>query len=94
MAEEIIVLDMRTPGEYALGHLEGARLVDFNAGEADAAIAELDPQQKYVLYCHTGMQSGITASRMQLAGFADATNLGSLEEAAAATGLSIVTNDA
>lgn len=87
---EPVILDVRTPMEFAQGHLEGARLIDFNAGEVDAAIPTLDPEAEYLVYCHAGVRAGMTAARMQLAGFANVTNLGTLEDAAEATGLPVV----
>lgn len=85
-----VVLDVRTPAEYAGGHLRGARLLDFNGGEFAAALPELDPDADYLLYCRSGARSGRAAEILRGAGFGSATNLGSLEEAAETTGIEIV----
>lgn len=85
-----IVLDVRTPAEYAAGHLDGAQLLDFNGGQFAAALPDLDPQAAYILYCRSGNRSGQAVGLMKNAGFTNATNLGSLEEAADATGVPIV----
>ncbi|GAA1325805.1 rhodanese-like domain-containing protein [Leucobacter albus] len=85
-----IIIDSRTPAEFAEGHLAGARLIDFNAGEVPAALETLDPNATYLLYCRSGNRSGQTAALMLAAGFVSATNLGTLAEAAEATGLDIV----
>lgn len=85
-----VVLDVRTPAEFASGHLEGAELLDFNGGALAAAIPNLDPAAEYVVYCRSGNRSGQAISLMEQAGFTNLTNLGSLEQAAAATGLTIV----
>ncbi len=85
-----MILDVRTPGEYAEGHLAGARLLDYNAGEVHAAIPTLDPNDEYLLHCHSGGRSEAAMKLLQLAGFANVKNLGSLEQAAEATGAEIV----
>ena len=38
----VITLDVRTPGEYAEGHLEGAQLIDFQSGNFENEISSLD----------------------------------------------------
>lgn len=90
VGDETIVLDVRTPAEYGAGHLEGALLLDFNAGDVAAAIPDLDPSAEYLVYCRSGNRSGQAIALMEQAGFTDLTNLGSLEQAAQATGLPIV----
>lgn len=87
---DTIVLDVRTADEYAGGHLDGAQLLDFNAGEVNAAIPSLDPEAEYVVYCRSGNRAGQAIKLMEQAGFTNVTNLGSLEQAAAATGIEIV----
>ncbi|KAM9866635.1 Hydroxyacylglutathione hydrolase [Leucobacter aridicollis] len=89
-AADPILIDTRTAAEFAAGHLRGARLIDFNGGEIEQAIPGLDPAATYLLYCRSGNRSGQAAARMRAAGFASATNLGSLDEAAEATGLDVV----
>lgn len=91
--ERIVLLDVRTPEEYAAGHLEGARLIDYLAGDVHAAIPSLDPELGYLVYCRAGHRSGFTVELLEQAGFTNAANLGSLEEAALATGLPIVRSE-
>lgn len=85
-----IIIDCRTPDEYAAGHLAGSRPIDFLAGEFDAAIPELDPAAEYLLYCKSGGRSAHATAMLRSAGIDHATNLGSLEDAAEATGIAIV----
>lgn len=91
VASDTIVLDVRTPGEYAGGHLEGAELLDLNSGEFAAALPSLDPEAEYVVYCRSGNRSGHAVAMMEQAGFANVTDLGAVRNAAAVTGLPIVT---
>jgi rhodanese-related sulfurtransferase len=87
---DTVILDVRTAPEFAEGHLEGARLIDFNAGELTAAIPELDADAAYVVYCRSGNRSAKAAAQLTQAGFTNVTDLGSLDDAATATGLPIV----
>lgn len=85
-----VVLDVRTAPEYAAGHLKGARLLDLNSGEFAAALPQLATDVDYVVYCRSGNRSAQASKLMKEAGFADVTDLGSLEDAADATGVTIV----
>ncbi len=89
LPDNAIILDVRTPEEFAGGHLDGARLLDFNSGEFSAALPTLDPNATYVVYCRSGNRSGQAVAQMQQQGFSNVTNLGSLEDAASATGIEI-----
>lgn len=66
-----IVLDVRTPQEFAAGHLEGAVLVDFNAPDFAERIAEFDPDADYVIYCRSGNRSSGARAVMAEQGFSD-----------------------
>jgi rhodanese-related sulfurtransferase len=65
----VITLDVRTPGEFAEGHVEGARLIDFQSGNFENEIAALDKNATYAIYCRSGNRSGQAVKVMQDAGF-------------------------
>ena len=65
----VITLDVRTPGEFAEGHVEGARLIDFQSGNFENEIAALDKNATYAVYCRSGNRSGQAVKVMQDAGF-------------------------
>lgn len=88
---DTIVIDVRTADEYAGGHLEGAQLLDLSAGQVEAAIPSLDPEAEYFVYCRSGNRSAQAVKLMKQAGFANVTDLGSVNQATNATGLPIVT---
>ena len=88
--EDAVILDVRTPEESAAGHLEGAVLLDFNGGQFAAELPNLDPDAEYVVYCRSGNRAGQAVALMEKAGIGAATNAGSLEQAAKATGLAVV----
>jgi rhodanese-related sulfurtransferase len=66
---EAVTLDVRTPEEFATGHLAGASLLDFNSGEFAARLGELPTDATYVLYCRSGNRSAQAAAMMREAGF-------------------------
>lgn len=86
-----VVLDVRTPEEYAAGHLKGAKLLDLTSGEFEAALPSLDAAATYVVYCRSGNRSGQAVALMEKAGFTAVTDLGAMGDAAKSTGLAIVT---
>lgn len=89
VGDETILIDVRTAEEYATGHLEGARLLDFTGGDLADAIPSLDPEAEYLVYCRSGNRAGQAIALMEQAGFTNLTNLGSVENAAQLTGLPI-----
>ena len=71
----VIVLDVRTPEEFASGHIEGALNIDFNSGNFANEITRLNPSEIYAVYCRSGSRSGQATSIMHKAGFHDVSNL-------------------
>ncbi len=88
---DAIIIDVRTPEEFAAGHLEGAVLIDIKDVSFDSKIAALDPDASYIVYCRSGNRSAQAVERMRGAGIDDITDLGSLENASAVVGRAIVT---
>lgn len=70
-SDEVTVLDVRTPEEYAAGHLEDARLVDISAPDFEQQIAALPRDDRYVVYCRTGNRSAQALAVMERLGFTD-----------------------
>ena len=71
----VITLDVRTPGEFAEGFIEGARLIDFQSGNFENEIAALDKNATYAVYCRSGNRSGQAVKVMQDAGFTNVFNM-------------------
>lgn len=72
---DVIILDVRTPEEFASGHIESALNIDFNSGDFANEITRLNPSGNYAIYCRSGSRSGQAASIMHKAGFHDVSNL-------------------
>jgi rhodanese-related sulfurtransferase len=71
----VITLDVRTPGEFSEGHIEGAQLIDFQSGNFENEIASLDKAKTYAVYCRSGNRSGQAVKVMSDAGFSNLYNL-------------------
>jgi len=72
---EVTVIDVRTPEEYASGHLAGAVNLDVEDPGFAAAVQTLDPEQAFAVYCRSGRRSAVAADAMAGAGFSQVTNL-------------------
>lgn len=89
LSDDATIIDVRTAAEHADAHLDGAVLLDVSNGHLAAAIPQLDPHAPYLVHCRSGSRSAQAVALLRDAGFTDVTDLGSLEQAAAATGLEI-----
>ena len=67
--DTVTVLDVRTPAEYAQGHIEGAVNIDFRAKDFAAEIGKLDRSHSYLLHCRSGGRSARALKVMQDQGF-------------------------
>ena len=71
----VVTLDVRTPGEFNEGHIEGSQLIDFQSGNFENEIAALDKSKTYAVYCRSGNRSGQAVKVMREAGFNNLYNL-------------------
>lgn len=67
---DVQLVDVRTPAEFAQGHIADALLIDFKAADFDALCAEkLDKARPVAIYCRSGKRSAAAAQRLVAAGF-------------------------
>jgi len=71
----VITLDVRTPGEFMVGHIQGAINIDVEGLQFETEIAKLDKSATYAVYCHSGRRSAIAVETMSKAGFKNLFNL-------------------
>ncbi len=64
-----VILDVRTPQEFAQGHIAGAINIDFYAPDFRQQLDRLDRDKVYMVYCRSGNRSGQTISLMRAMGF-------------------------
>ena len=64
-----VVLDVRTPKEFAEGHVPGA--VNISHDELEGRLSELDADRDrdVVVYCHSGRRAGLALGMLEKAGF-------------------------
>jgi len=78
-----LVVDVRSPEEYAEGHLEGALNIEWDQTDALAAAIGGDKQRQVVFYCRTGNRVGKAIRALEAQGYTNiynATGLEALEE--------------
>ncbi len=73
--QRVVLIDVREPGEWEAGHLDGAVLVPLSSIESGAGLIRLPRDRIPVLYCRTGSRSAAALVILREAGFADAVHL-------------------
>jgi rhodanese-related sulfurtransferase len=77
-----LLIDVRSPGEFNQGHIDGARLLPVQ--ELSARVDEVktwaqgDLKKPLVVYCRSGQRSAQAARMLRRAGFADVFDLGGI----------------
>ena len=56
-AKKVLIVDVRTPKEFAAGHLAGATNVDFRDKDFEAKAAKLPKDQPILVHCASGVRS-------------------------------------
>jgi len=87
----LIIIDARSPAEYAMGHLRGAVNIDRHSPGLDDELALLNPADSYVVYCNGGHRAGQLREHLENLGCYLADSYG-IRAAQMATGLPIVTD--
>jgi monothiol glutaredoxin len=70
--DDVLVVDVRTPTERAIAHIERSRLLD---AELRNTISLLPRSRTIVCLCHTGVRSQSAAEGLVQMGFSDVYNL-------------------
>ena len=66
---EAVILDVRTPKEFAEGHLPNAINIDYRGGDLKLSLDSLDKDKVYLLYCKSGGRSAASVKMLDSAGF-------------------------
>jgi len=75
IAEGAIVIDVRTPGEFAGGHYKGA--INIPVDSLQKNITKVGPKDKPVIvYCASGARSSAAAGILKRSGFTNVLNAG------------------
>ena len=62
------IIDVRTPEEFASGHIAGAVNIPVQAADFAAQIGALDPAGQYAVYCRSGNRSQPAVQAMEAVG--------------------------
>lgn len=73
-----IILDVRTPDEYAEGHIPGAICISHDAIPTDDIPALPDKDQLIMVYCRSGRRSKLTAQQLADQGYTNVVEFGGI----------------
>ncbi len=71
--DDIFVLDVRNPDEYAICRIDGSELIPLN--ELLEGVHQLDSARDIVVHCHTGIRSAQAVNFLRSIGFSKVKNL-------------------
>ncbi len=74
--EPYILLDVRTPAEYASGHIPGAVNIPYD--ELGKRPPSADKKALIIVYCRSGNRSGIAKKTLEAAGFVRVEDFGGI----------------
>ncbi len=74
--EDILLIDVREPGEYEIVSIPGAVLIPKNEFLMGNALEKMPQDKKIVLHCKTGVRSAEVLAVLKSAGFANSVHLG------------------
>lgn len=66
---QFVILDIRTPQEFAQGHIAGAVNLDYYSRDFSKNLEKLDKSKTYLMYCRSGNRSGRTLAIVDRMGF-------------------------
>ncbi|MDO5719532.1 MAG: rhodanese-like domain-containing protein [Actinomycetaceae bacterium] len=75
---DVLVIDVRTPEEFAGGHIPGAKNVPLDSISTEIASVASDKDEPLALYCRSGNRSGQALALLEDAGYTAMVNLGGI----------------
>ncbi|MFN4083810.1 MAG: rhodanese-like domain-containing protein [Bacteroidia bacterium] len=67
--KNIVLIDVRTPGEFSSGHIEGAKNIDVYDPAFTDKILKIDKQKTVLVYCRSGNRSAQAAGFLRSKGY-------------------------
>ncbi|MEM9337304.1 MAG: rhodanese-like domain-containing protein [Bacteroidota bacterium] len=71
---DVVILDVRSPEEYNVSHIDGAFMIDFDKFKPKD-VASLNKNSEVIVYCSVGYRSERLGEKLQKMGFKDVKNL-------------------
>ncbi len=79
-----LVIDVRTPDEFAAGHIEGALNIPYDRiGKDIRTVKGLQKDQPVLLYCRSGRRSAIAKAALEKEGYRQVLDGGGINDLAA-----------
>lgn len=75
-----LLIDVRSPAEFAEGHITGARNIPLQ--EIERRLKEVPKDKPIILYCRSGNRSGMALQMLRSAGYETVYNAGGVSELA------------
>jgi rhodanese-related sulfurtransferase len=72
---DFVILDVRTPEEFAQGYIGNAMNLDYYADTFRDELNELDKDKTYLIYCRSGNRSGKALNIMEELNFREVYNM-------------------
>ena len=76
--DKFVLLDVRTPEEFAEGHIAGAVLLPYDQVEQKAAGMLPEKEKPIIVYCRSGRRSAIAADALRGLGYKDVKDFGGI----------------
>ena len=87
---DFVIIDVRTPEEFATGYLENAVNIDYYSAAFSDEIKTLDKNRTYLIYCRSGARSGQALALMAVLHFTEVYDISGGITAWQAAGLPVV----
>lgn len=79
--KDTIYIDVREPGEFASGHVEGAINIPLGSiGSSNSELENIAKDAKLVVYCRSGGRAGLAKEQLQAMGYTNVENSINQEE--------------
>ncbi len=72
---DFVIIDVRTPAEFAEEHIENATNIDFYSEAFQDMLNKLDKNKTYLIYCRSGARSGTALDIMAELNFREVYNI-------------------
>ncbi|MEE9405775.1 MAG: rhodanese-like domain-containing protein [Algisphaera sp.] len=64
--ETVVVLDVRTPEEYAAGHIQDALHINISDSDFASKVAKLDREKTYIVHCAGNFKNGRASDALKI----------------------------
>ena len=79
-SKQRVLIDVRTPAEYAGGHVPGALNINFDKIGTGIAEITTDKDQAIHLYCKSGRRAGFAKQALEQIGYSHVVNSGGIND--------------